>query len=311
MKSLLRPFRPLFVPLAARLIARLLRVGGVYTHDHFRYWEAQGFHITPVHFYQPIPDTRELAARYPGRSDLPGIAWQPGAQLALLRDVLATYAPETADWPAQPGAPDTFYLHNGMFVGIDPHLYHSMVRHFRPRTIIEVGAGFSTLVAAGAVARNAAEGHPARLIAVEPYPRDFIRRGAHAIEHSAQRAEDLDPAFFDQLAAGDMLFIDSSHVVRTGGDVVYLLLEVLPRLQPGVIVHLHDIFLPEDYPSAWTLDKGWFWTEQYLLRALLVEHRRAEVLLGAHWLERDHPDTLREVFPTAGRWTGASLWLRL
>src|SRR5690606_37706314 len=190
------------------------------------------------HFYQPIPDTRELARQYPERTSMAGIDWNTDAQLALL-DQLALFAPETAAFPGPRPADasdETFYLDNGLFVGIDPHLYYCMIRHFQPRRIIEVGAGFSTLVAAQAIQQNTPQ--PTQLIAVEPYPRDFIRRGAFGIVHHQQRAEAFGVEFFDQLEAGDLLFIDSSHVVRTGGDVNFLMLEVLPRLAPGVIVHL-------------------------------------------------------------------------
>lgn len=310
-RKLLRPFKRVLIPLAVRLIGRLLRISGVVTPEHFKYWEMHGWHITPVHFYQPIPDTRTLAQNYPGRFDLLGVDWQPDAQIGLLRDSLAVYASETAAFPAQSSDPDTFYLDNGLFVGIDPHVYYCMVRHFKPRIIVEVGAGFSTLVAAQAAAKNRSEGSDTRVIAVEPYPRPFIQRGAHGIEHIAKRAEDLDSAFFAQLGENDILFIDSSHVVKTGGDVVSLVLGILPRLAPGVIVHIHDIFLPYDYPPAWTLEKHWFWTEQYIIQALLIENRRAQVLIGNHFVEREYEGVLREVFPSAHRWTGGSLWFRL
>jgi hypothetical protein len=193
-----------------------------------------------------------------------------------------------------------------LFVGIDPHIYHCMVRHFKPGKVIEVGAGFSTLIAAAVLKQNGS----GEIIAVEPYPRDFIASGAHGIQHIAQKAEALGAAFFDGLNAGDMLFIDSSHVVKTGGDVNYLILDILPRLKSGVIVHIHDIFLPYDYPKGWLLENGWFWTEQYLVQALLIHNPRLKILLANHFLERDHAEALQRVFPAALRWTGGSLWLQ-
>ncbi|HEX2621981.1 MAG TPA: class I SAM-dependent methyltransferase, partial [Phototrophicaceae bacterium] len=195
---------------------------------------------------------------------------------------------------------------NGLFVGIDPHLYYCMIRHFKPRTIIEVGAGFSTLIAAQATTFTGTQ-----LIAVEPYPRDFIKRGDHGIQHIGQKAEALGVEFFDQLQAGDFLFIDSSHVIKTGGDVNYLVLNVLPRLNSGVIIHIHDIFLPYEYPREWLLDNHWFWTEQYLIQAFLIHNAHIEVLLANHWLEMEQGDRLKRLFPQALKWTGGSLWLRV
>ncbi len=315
MPDVLRRIKSRLLTTAAHQIPRLLDRTG--TRPHFAAWEAAGYHITPVHFYQPIPNTGELAQHYPERTALAGIDWNTEAQLALL-DQLAQFAPETAAFPSHRPADasdETFYLDNGLFVGIDPHLYYCMIRHFQPRRIIEVGAGFSTLVAAQAIQRNAASVANApqttQLIAVEPYPRDFIRRGAFGIQHYQQRAEALGAAFFDQLEAGDLLFIDSSHVVRTGGDVNFLILEVLPRLAPGVIVHLHDIFLPYEYPREWLLEKRWFWTEQYLLQAFLIHNSKATVLLGNHFLERDHPQQLKALFPQALGWTGGSFWFTI
>ncbi len=306
MPDLFRRVKSRLLTTFAHQIPKLLDRTG--TRPHFATWEAAGYHITPVHFYQPIPNTGELAQQYPQRTTLTGIDWNADAQLALL-DQLAQFAPETAAFPGPRPADATdevFYLDNGLFVGIDPHIYYCMIRHFQPRRIIEVGAGFSTLIAAQAVQQNTA--HATQLIAVEPYPRDFIRRGAFGIEHHQQRAEVLGADFFDQLEAGDLLFIDSSHVVRTGGDVNFLMLEVLPRLAPGVIVHLHDIFLPYEYPQEWLLEKRWFWTEQYLLQAFLIHNPKATVLLGNHFLERDHPQRLKALFPQALGWTGGSFW---
>lgn len=289
----------------AHLIGRGLRLPGMVNRAHFKLWETYGYHITPVHFYQPIPDTRELAAAYPQRHSLTGIDWREAAQRALLTEI-AAFAPETG-FPRTASGEATFFLENTMFVGIDPYVYYGLIRKLRPRLILEVGAGFSTLVAA-----QAAQHLPGtRLVAVEPYPRDFIAQGAYGIEHIGRRAEDLGAAFFDQLQAGDFLFIDSSHVVRTGSDVVFLLLEVLPRLAPGVVIHLHDIFLPDDYPSGWLLEKHNFWTEQYLIHAYLIHNAHIEVLLGNHYLATTCPDEVRAAFPDAGRWTGGSLWLRV
>jgi hypothetical protein len=136
---------------------------------------------------------------------------------------------------------------------------YCMARHFQPRLTIEVGSGFSSLVLGDAAARNGSSG----VVCIEPFPREFLRTRFPGLRSLMEnKVQDIDRNFFSQLEAGDILFIDSSHTVKIGGDVNYLFLEVLPRLKPGVIVHVHDIFLPFEYRRDWVLDEFRFWTEQ-------------------------------------------------
>ena len=116
--------------------------------------------------------------------------------------------------------------------------------------------------------------------------------------------------FFSQLESGDILFIDSSHTVKIGSDVNYLFLEVLPRLRPGVIVHVHDIFLPFEYRRDWVLEEFRFWTEQYLLQSFLTFNSEFEVLMANYYLYHYHQDQLKAVFPNLSSWIGGSFWLR-
>jgi len=291
--------------LGVEIVAWMLK-SRVNSHESFTIWERHGFHVTPVKYYEPIPDTRLLAANYPQKSDLPGVNFRSAEQLLFLQDSLAVYAAECAIFEAGGDDPNRFYLDNRFFYGIDPHVYYCMIRHFKPKTIIEVGAGYSTLVAALAAQQNG----PTRIVAVEPEPRAFIQQGAHGIQHMGQRVQDLSSAFFSQLAAGDILFIDSSHVASTGSDVQFLVLEVLPRLRDGVIVHFHDIFLPWDYPPNFPLQMHLFWNEQYLVHAYLAHNDRVKVLCANHFLEQDHGDQLKVLFPDALDCRGASLWLK-
>jgi hypothetical protein len=122
--------------------------------------------------------------------------------------------------------------------------------------------------------------------------------------------QEVELELFQQLGAGDVLFIDSSHVVKTGGDVNYLYLEVLPRLRPGVVVHVHDIFLPGEYRKDWVTEEFRFWTEQYLLQAFLAFNSEFEVLLCNSYLGRYHRPALQNVFPKAPWWGGGSFWMQ-
>jgi hypothetical protein len=275
----------------------------------FQLWERHGFHVTPVHFYQPITDTQSLPETLWNRpSELAGIDINNSTQLDLLRNHFPKFRAEYDQFPAEPtGESGHFYLNNGLFDGTDALAAYCMIRHFQPRKIIEVGSGFSSLVAAEAIARNGGS----ELICIDPFPLDFLRKGVPGL-HSLieKKVEDIDLEFFSQLHSGDILFIDSSHTVRIGGDVNYLFLEVLPRLKPGVIVHVHDIFFPFDYPREWVTDEFRFWSEQYLLQAFLTFNSTFEVLMANNYLSHYYKDAVKAAFPSLTSWGGGSFWMR-
>ena len=291
----------------ARVVPLYLR-GKRFPH-YFPIWEEHGFHLTPVHFYQPIPDTRTLTDDLWTRdSDLVGIDLNDAAQLHLLREVFPRFQAEYEHWPTEPtDQPHEFYMPNGMFEGLDAVVLYCMIRHFRPRVILEVGSGFSSRLAAQAALHNG----NSRLICIDPHAGPALKRGfpglASLIEEEVQR---VDLGLFRQLGSGDFLFIDSSHVVKSGGDVNYLFLEVLPRLRPGVIVHVHDIFLPRETPRYWMRDHGYFFTEQYLLQAFLTYNTEFEVLFANSYLLRKFRDEVQAFFPGARPDDDASFWMR-
>ncbi len=275
----------------------------------FRLWERHGFHVTPVHFYQPIPNTQSLPETlWNQASELVGIDMNDPMQLDLLRNHFPKFRGEYDQFSAEPtDSPVRFHLNNGLFDGTDALVAYCMIRHFQPRLIIEVGSGFSSLVAAEAIAKNKGSA----LICIEPFPMDFLRKGVLGL-HSLieKKVEDVDLEFFSQLCSGDILFIDSSHTVRIGGDVNYLFLEVLPRLKAGVIVHVHDIFFPFDYRRDWVMDELRFWAEQYLLQAFLTFNSQFEVLMANAYLGHRHMEDLKRTFANSPWWGGGSFWMR-
>ena len=275
----------------------------------FRSWEADGFHVTPVHFYEPIPDTQSLKKELWERpSTVPGVEMNGAKQRQLLCDAFPIFGEECNQFPLEaPASGVSFYLQNGRFEGLDPLIAYCMVRHYQPRRIIEVGSGYSTLLLAQAAQKNGST----ELHSIEPYPVEFLTEGLPGLASlMVKKVEDVDHSVFRSLNAGDFLFIDTSHVVRIGGDVNYLFLEVLPRLQPGVIVHVHDIFLPSEYPREWVIERRRFWTEQYLLQAFLTYNSEFEVLVSSGFLKARFPEELRRVFPSAAPWQGGSFWMR-
>lgn len=285
-----------------------------YLHDPkfpelFRLWEKHGFHVTPVHFYQPIPDTQLLSETlWSHPSKLAGIDMNDAMQLDLLRNHFPKFRQEYERFPANPTEGQTqFYLGNGPFDHADALGAYCMVRHFQPRLIIEVGSGFSSLLLGQAAAKNKSS----QLICIEPFPLEFLRNGFPGLQSLIDKeVQDIDLEFFSQLESGDILFIDSSHTVKIGGDVNYLFLEVLPRLKPGVIVHVHDIFLPFEYRRDWVLDEFRFWAEQYLLQAFLTFNSEFEVLLANSYLHHHHRSDLKMAYPSLTSWGGGSFWMR-
>jgi Methyltransferase domain len=272
-------------------------------HELFPVWEQHGFHATPVHFYQPIPDTRELPETLWKRpSNLVGINMNDAMQLDLLRNHFTKFREECSNFPAEPPPGQ-----RRPFRGVDALGAYCMVRHFQPRLIIEVGSGFSSLALGQAAANN----KNSVLICIDPFPSDFLSKGFPGLQSSIQKKiQDIDLKFFSQLQSGDILFIDSSHTVKIGGDVNYLFLEVLPRLKPGVIVHVHDIFLPFEYRRDWVLDELRFWNEQYLLQAFLTFNSEFEVLLANSYLNHYHQKDLKAAFRNLPSWAGGSFWMR-
>jgi hypothetical protein len=271
----------------------------------FLNWERHGFHVTPVHFYEPIPDTRSLPETlWSEPSKLAGIDMNDAMQLDLLRNLSQKFRDEYESIPAEPPAGQLW-----PFSGTDLLVAYCMVRHFQPRRIIEVGTGFSSVVLGQAAAKNKSSA----LICVDPFPHQLIREKnrVFALESLIEsKVQDIDVEFFSRLESDDILFIDSSHTVKTGGDVNYLFLEVLPRLKPGVIVHVHDIFFPFEYRRDWMLEEFRFWTEQYLLQAFLIFNPEFEVLVANSYLNHYYLADVKAAFPNLRRWIGGSFWMR-
>ncbi len=301
------PLRRILGRWYSTILARLMRPSFAHDPVSFDIWERRGLHLTPAHFYSPIPDTRELRERLRPTLRVGGIDLRTDAQLALLARIGRESAPTLGGLPKTGSPEHGFFLENDAFTGIDPLLYVGVLEAYRPRRVVEVGSGFSTMLAAQVLASR----RDASLQSIDPWPRPFIEQGVPGVDLVKHRVEELPLDHFTTLEAGDVLFIDSSHVVRAGSDVNYLFLEVLPYLAEGVLVHVHDIFLPDEYPRAWLVEQKRFWSEQYLLAAFLCHNSRAEVLLAAHFLGTRHRPAVVKALPWATRFDGGSFWIRM
>ena len=282
----------------------------------FSIWETLGLHITPNYFESPIPDTRRLKKEiWSRRSSLTGIEMREEEQTKLLESFVNNYKADYERFPRSKTArAHQYYVDNGFFEAVDGEVLFCMIRHFRPKRVYEVGCGNSTLLAAQALRENQKDGGlSGELVAFEPSPNVDLRRGFLGLSRLVvSKVEDVPLTTFQELGENDILFLDSSHVVRTGGDVEYEFLEILPNLRPGVIVHVHDIFLPAEYPRKLIMQQRRFFSEQYLLQAFLTFNNQFEVLWGSSFMHLNYPDLLERAFNSynrESRWPG-SFWMR-
>ena len=271
----------------------------------------------PGHFHSPVPDAADLEARADaiwGRAtlDTPGIDYNDASHEAILRDQFPRFMPDYT-YP-QDGPPDSeltgFYTGNAMFSWLDSRALFVLLRAWTPRRIIEVGSGHSSMLMADVNVRFL--GGATDITCIEPFPRPFLRRPVPGLTRLLQtKAQDVPLSTFTDLNAGDLLFIDSSHVSKTGSDVNWLFLTVLPQLRPGVRVHVHDIWLPQDYPRDWVVGLGYHWNEQYVLQALLARNGGVfRVLFGSNYAILRFPDLVKHALGGPG-FGGASFWFEI
>ena len=184
--------------------------------------------------------------------------------------------------------------------------YYAMIRKNRPTTIIEIGSGFSTLVARQAVAQN----KKGRIICIEPFPQDWLRR-LDDIDLIEKPAQSIDFKFYNEhLKNGDILFIDSTHTVKAGSDCLHVYLRVLPQIESDIYIHVHDIFLPYGMPLHWGTELHIHWTEQYLLLAYLLGNPRCAIIFGSHFSHKKLPEQARKLMHDYYPSGGGSLWFR-
>lgn len=267
----------------------------------------------PGHYYSPDPDLDALRPRRDrlftsDATQLVGIDLNWDAQLEVLDEL----APLVADVPfseeERPGL--RYRFDNFSYAYGDGLFLHLMLRWLQPKRLIEVGSGHSS-----ACALDTAERHldRTRMTFIEPYDellRSLLRPGdEERVEILSSAVQDVGVERFSELERGDLLLIDSTHVSKLGSDVNHLLFEVLPRLAPGVVVHVHDIFPGFEYPWEWH-EEGRVWTEAYLLRAFLQFNSAFEVLLWPPLVAAVAPEQLVERFPMAARNPGGSIYLR-
>jgi predicted O-methyltransferase YrrM len=268
--------------------------------NSYRWLEGRGWHLLRSTPSAPVPDRRSLVDLDERVVELTGIDMRDTTQLNLLEE-FSQWRTKLADLRMPQ-----------VFGAVDVEVLYAMVRRYKPRLMIEIKSGTSTRVAALALAANHNSGaEDGRIIAIDPEVDDALEADAR-ISVVREHATAVPVEFFQQLAPFDILFIDTTHVLKTGSDVQYVLLTVLPSLPVGCLIHMHDIFLPREYPLDW-LEQLRFPNEQYALQAFLAFNESFEVLWSTAYMHHNHPDRLSAVFhsydPTSSR-QGASFWMR-
>ncbi len=284
--------------------------------------EFLGFDLVDRHFYSPIPDIEALPRKLWERpAELHALNFSVAEQMDILERELAPYLSEF-DPPSHPtGRAGEFYLHNGYYGPVDAEVLYAMVRRWKPRRVIELGSGASSLVIGAACRANAKESCASDYRVFDPFPEadptyelvDLQRAIEGLARVHAVPATEVPLDEFRALHAGDVLFVDTTHTVKTGGDVNYVILEVLPSLRAGVIVHFHDIFLPFEYPYEWLAHMRRYWAEQYLLQAFLAFNAAFEVLFASHAVMRAFPTRMARLVSsvrTEDARVASAFWLR-
>ncbi|MGC1307618.1 MAG: class I SAM-dependent methyltransferase [Phormidesmis sp.] len=253
--------------------------------------------IFPIqnHYYEPQFNHQVLKQPLSQDRALPGIDWNVSAQLDRLTSF--AYSQELSDISTEKRSEHSFYFGNGSFESGDAEYWYQIIRAIKPKRIIEVGSGNSTLIAIKAIKNNQKEnaGYQCEHVCIEPYEMPWLERSGVSVIR--QCIEDIDLAFFKSLEENDILFIDSSHIIRPQGDVLFEYLELLPTLNKGVIVHVHDIFSPKNYPSRWLQEQVKFWNEQYLLEAFLSHNADWKIVGALNYLHHNHYKALKAATP--------------
>jgi Methyltransferase domain len=269
--------------------------------------ERFGLQIVLKTFYSPIPDLATLPAGIWERADpMRGIDWDLDAQVERLRALsgpIAEFAP-----PA--GGAHAYEPANPSYPLPDARLLYAMIRDLRPKRIVELGSGQTSRVIGQACVANAAEGAAPRYRVFDPFPGPETATipGVESLERLP--AQQVPEHVLDELEAGDVLFVDTTHTVKIGSDVNHIVLRVLPRLAPGVVVHFHDICLPYEYPRYLLEDYALYWGEQYLLQAFLAMNPSFEVLYATAAIAKDRRAAVEEIGLASGSDSGSSFWMR-
>ncbi|MFB3886418.1 MAG: class I SAM-dependent methyltransferase [Thermodesulfobacteriota bacterium] len=269
--------------------------------------------IFPVrdHYFEPLFNPIHLKRSLREDRELRGIDWNLPGQFDLLEEF--HFNRELEGFPIEKDGDLKFYYKNGCFGSADADYLYNILRLYQPKKIIEIGSGYSTLVAVEAIRKNREEesSYSCEQICIEPYEASWLEK--LNITLIRDLLENVDKKIFATLQKNDVLFIDSTHIIRPQGDVLCEYLEILPLLKPGVLIHVHDIFTPKDYLDEIVIENVWLWNEQYLVEAFLSFNKEFKIIGALNFLSHHYRDRLSAKCPVlkTGLNLGepSSLWL--
>lgn len=269
-----------------------------------------GINILPIDYYSNTPSIEEIKNSYEYTEDVP--PYQNNTifnshSLEIVLDELTAFSGEFN--PPREGDENMctqFFWDNNMFSYCDAMAYYCLIRKVQPRTVIEIGGGFSTLAAKEALKEN----KKGAIHCIDPHPRPFLKSD-DIITLNVQKAQDIKADFLNNiLHDDDILFLDSTHTVKTGSDSVHIFLRLLPNIKRDIYVHVHDVYLPYGLPINWLLELQRFWTEQYLLMAFLLDNQKAAVLYGSNFNAKMFPRKMEKFMEGKYKFGGNSLWFK-
>jgi hypothetical protein len=304
------------VPAIDQLIRKLRRsdeIAALQTHlARLRGVDAEPFlvRMPPGHFYSPVPSMKEIKEQedriFSSPDRLVGLDLNEDAQLALLHPLAPLANDVTFNSDRRPDR--RYYTNNPSYTTGDALIFQALLRHLRPPRYLEIGSGWSTALALDT--NDQWLDGTMQITCIEPYPKDLkkLLRPGDPVEVLERGVQDVELEHFADLAPGDVLFIDCSHVVKTGSDAHHLITRVLPIVPVGVYIHVHDIFWAFEYPKDWVYE-GRAWNEAYLLHAFLLFNPSFEIILFNDWLLHERNDALEHEIPALLPGAGAALWL--
>ncbi len=270
----------------------------------------------PGHFYSSIV-SKDIVKKNEKRifeinsNQISGINLNEEKQLILLEDIKDMYI--TIPFSSHKNEDFRYYFENNYYSYSDAIFLHLLIRHFKPKQIIEIGSGYSSAVMLDT--NEMYFNNSIKISFIEPYPNRLFSLCKDIDKTSntfiTECVENIDLSIFNLLNENDILFIDSTHVSKTGSDVNFILFEILPRLKQGVLIHFHDIFYPFEYPKSWVLEQnGFCWNEDYILKAFLMYNNEFEIILFNTFLEHFYENWFLENMPNCLKNRGGSIWLR-
>lgn len=268
--------------------------------------------IVPANFYSDIPLVDDINQSFEYRNAGEEIYNSGIFNKGRIEDFLETLFEYSIEFspPVEKNSkcPDEFYWSNPAFSYSDAMAYYCVIRCFKPDHILEIGSGFSTLVANEALTKNG----KGKLTLIEPYPKEFLRK-LECINSIIESFVQVIPVtdLVNLVESSDIWFIDSTHTVKVGSDCLYIYLIVMPEISKDIIIHSHDIHLPYGLPKRQALEKHIYWTEQYLLYAYMLDNPKINVLFSSAYVSRVLPDSLSRLMLGKYPGGGGSIWYKL